>query len=313
MLDKVNTKGFPIRVGNSSIHSSAKTRNLGIIFDTNMSFRNHICHVSRSIRYQLRNLGFVRKYQSQNATEQLVHALISSRLHFCNSLFVSLPLQQLNKLQRLQNSAARLFTLTKKTCHMTPVLKSLHWLPVEKRITFKVLLLVYHAVHGFSPVYIQNSIQAYTVQPSTQTQVIRLRSSDSSLLQVPRSLRSWGDHSFSHAGPTLWNSLPLFLRQASSASSFKQLVKTCLHSNSIFKFATLCDGFVRYTRSHYYYILLHYSKKLKEHVDIMIFIERYPLKRCQGCVKLIASKVNCFLSINDLSEVQLCMSSNSWT
>ena len=50
-----------------------------------------------------------------------------------------------------------------------------------------------------------------------------------------------------------------------------------------------------------------------EHVDIMIFIERYPLKRCQGCVKLIASKVNCFLNITDLSEVQLCMSSNSWT
>ena len=45
----------------------------------------------------------------------------------------------------------------------------------------------------------------------------------------------------------------------------------------------------------------------------MICIERYPLKRCQGCVKLIASKVNCFLNINDLSEVQLCMSSNSWT
>ena len=55
------------------------------------------------------------------------------------------------------------------------------------------------------------------------------------------------------------------------------------------------------------------TSKLKEHVDIMIFIERYPLKRCQGCVKLIASKVNCFLNITDLSEVQLCMSSNSWT
>ena len=60
-------------------------------------------------------------------------------------------------------------------------------------------------------------------------------------------------------------------------------------------------------------IYIHYSKKLKEHFVIMIFIERYPLKRCQGCVKLIASKVNWFLKINDLSEVQLCMSSNSWT
>ena len=60
-------------------------------------------------------------------------------------------------------------------------------------------------------------------------------------------------------------------------------------------------------------LIIHYSKKLKEHVDIMICIERYPLKRCQDCVKLIASKVNCFLNITDLSEVQLCMSSNSWT
>ena len=58
---------------------------------------------------------------------------------------------------------------------------------------------------------------------------------------------------------------------------------------------------------------IHYSKIIKEHFDIMIFIERYPLKRCQGCVKPIASKVNCFLNITDLSEVQLCMSSNSWT
>ena len=64
---------------------------------------------------------------------------------------------------------------------------------------------------------------------------------------------------------------------------------------------------------HLLQLLIHYSKKLKEHFDIMIFIERYPLKRYQGCVKLIASKVNCFLNINDLSEVQLCMSSNSWT
>ena len=66
-------------------------------------------------------------------------------------------------------------------------------------------------------------------------------------------------------------------------------------------------------RQNMFFFNIHYSKKLKEHFDIMIFIERYPLKRCQGCVKLIASKVNCFLNINDLSEVQLCMSSNSWT
>ena len=80
-----------------------------------------------------------------------------------------------------------------------------------------------------------------------------------------------------------------------------------------------CDLFVKMEQVKLLHIFhrdccqIHYSNKLKEHVDIMIFIERYPLKRCQGCVKLIASKVNCFLNITDLSEVQLCMSSNSGT
>ena len=221
MLGKVDMKEFHIQVGNNIIYPATKTRNLGVIFDTNMSFNDHVSHVSRSIRYQLRNLSFVRKYLSRSATEQLVHALISSRLDFCNSLFLSLSQQQLTKLQRLQNSAARLVTLTKKACHITPVLHSLHWLPVEKRITFKIMLLVYHIVHGSSPLYLQNSIHAY--QPPR-----RLRSSDSSLLQVPRCRHSWGDHSFSYAGPALWNSLPLLLRQASSVSSFKQLLKTYL-------------------------------------------------------------------------------------
>ena len=70
---------------------------------------------------------------------------------------------------------------------------------------------------------------------------------------------------------------------------------------------------VIYQLSRMFNFIIHYSKQLNEHFDIMIFIERYLLKRCQACVKLIASKVNCFLNINDLSEVQLCMSSNSWT
>lgn len=112
MLNKVATKDSCIHVGNNTVYPSSKTRNLGVIFDTSMSFNDHVSHISRSIRYQLRNLSFVRKYLTRDATEQLVHALISSRLDFCNSLFLSLSQQQMSKLQRLQNSAARLVTLT---------------------------------------------------------------------------------------------------------------------------------------------------------------------------------------------------------
>ncbi|XP_071504088.1 uncharacterized protein [Diadema antillarum] len=161
MLGKVDMKDLGIHVGDNVVYPSPQTRNLGVIFDVNMSFNAHVSHISRSIRYQLRNLSFIRSYLTRSATEQLVHALISSRLDFCNSLLLGLSQRQLSKLQRLQNSAARLVTLTKKSCHITPVLQSLHWLQVEKRIIFKVLLLVYHTVHGSSPLYLQNSIHLY--------------------------------------------------------------------------------------------------------------------------------------------------------
>ena len=143
---------------------------------------------------------------------------------FCNSIFYGLPLQQTQRLQSLQNSSARLLTFTRKTAHITPVLKSLHWLPVLKRIQFKILMLVHRAIHNMSPEYIIDSILEYN-PPRT------LRSSSSQLLQVPRTVHSWGDRSFSHAGPTLWNNLPPFLRNIPSYTAFKEQLKSYLFNS----------------------------------------------------------------------------------
>ena len=87
-------------------------RNLGIIFDANLSLKNHITHLSQSVRFQLHILGFIRKYLTKFAAEQLIHALVSSRSDFCNSLFCNLTQKEINRLQRLQNCAARLLTYT---------------------------------------------------------------------------------------------------------------------------------------------------------------------------------------------------------
>ena len=164
MLSKVKSETIEICIGNNSIKPSkhAKTaRNLGVVYDSNLSFKNHITYLSQSVRFQLRNLGFIRKYLTKSAAEQLIHALISSRLDFCNSLFCNFPQKEMIRMQRLQNCAARLLTYTKKTMHITPVLRSLHWLPVHKRITFKILLLVYRSLHKLAPSYLQNTLNVY--------------------------------------------------------------------------------------------------------------------------------------------------------
>ena len=218
-------QSFDITMLDSVISPSQNCRNLGVMLNSSMSMSTHVSSICKSVRYQLRNLGFIRKYLTRSTTEKLVHALISSRLDFCNSMLHQLPNTQLARLQKLQNTAARIVTLSSRRTHITPILKTLHWLPVRDRIIFKLLLLVFRSLHGSAPDYNRRLIVEY--KPTR-----RLRSSDSFLLVVPQTRTSWGDRSFSHSGPYLWNKLPLSIRSLPALSDFKTALKTHLFLHS---------------------------------------------------------------------------------
>ena len=133
-LNKIDVNS--IAVAGNDINVSQSCRNLGIMFDSNMTMSDQIQSVCKSVRYQLRNLGFIRNYLTRSATEKIVHALISSRIDFGNALLYNLPYSQLTKLQILQNAPADIVTLSNKYSHITPVLETLHWLPIRERIIF---------------------------------------------------------------------------------------------------------------------------------------------------------------------------------
>ena len=144
-------------------------------------------------------IGRIRSYLSQEICERLVHPFISSKLDSCNSILYGLPVTELDKLQRVQNVAARFISRTPKSHHITPVLQQPHWLPVKDRISFK-LLLTFKALHGLAPVYISELIKPYNPSRS-------LRSSTLNYLSVPKSnTATYGDRCFSVAAPKLWNS-----------------------------------------------------------------------------------------------------------
>ena len=152
----------------------------------------------------------------------IIHAFISSRLDYCNSLFTCLSKNQLYRLQTVQNSAARLLMHINKRAHITPVLAALHWLPVQYRIQFKILVITFRALHGQVPFYISDLIQLHTPTRS-------LRSLGQMLLVVPRTnFKTRGDRSFQAVAPRLWNDLPLSLRCVDSVESFKKQLKTLL-------------------------------------------------------------------------------------
>lgn len=204
------------------VKPSAKS--LGVILEPDLCFKKQINAVVKNSFYQLRVITRLKPTLSFKDLETVIHAFITSRLDYCNALYFGLPQNQLARLQLVQNAAARLLTGTKRREHISPVLSSLHWLPVSFRIDFKMLLLVFKSLHGQAPVYISDMLRHCSSSRP-------LRSKDKGLLQVGRSrLKQKGDRAFEIAAPRLWNSLPPDIRSAPTTSAFKSKLKTYLYT-----------------------------------------------------------------------------------
>ena len=137
-------------------------------------------------------------------------------------MLYGLPASVTNKMQRLQNTCARMITRTRRRDHITPVLVKLHWLPVRRRIEYKMLSHAYRAIHRQAPQYMCDMLSLY--QPTRA-----LWSQSTLTLAVPRSrTKTYGDRCFPKAAALLWNSLPASLRDTNSIASFQRGLKTFL-------------------------------------------------------------------------------------
>ena len=207
---------------------SPSVTNLGVKFDPHLTFNTHINHLCRTAFYHLKNISKLRPLLTLPDAEKLVHAFISSRLDYCNGLFFGIPGKSIQKLQYIQNSAARVLKRVRKYDHITPILFSLHWLPVSARIDFKILVMTHNCINGLAPPYLQELIKQKKTTPRT------LRSATKFLLEEPDTkLRTMGDRALCSAGPRLWNSLPTDLRAPQTLDSFKAGLKTFLFRKAL--------------------------------------------------------------------------------
>ena len=216
-----------VKVGGVDIKPVEKVRNLGSWFDNHMPMNIHVGKVCSKAFRGLYNIRQIRKFLSMDSTKTLIHAFVTSHLDYCNSLLAGIPQYQLQRLQKVLNAAARLIYQSPRHSHITPILISLHRLPVKFRVDFKIALLVYKALNGSAPSYI-----SALLSPKSASKY-DLRSDDQDLLQVPATkLKTVGDRAFTSAAPRIWNTLPSEIRQSENISIFKKQLKTFLFKNA---------------------------------------------------------------------------------
>jgi len=141
----------PLPVGSKMIHPVPTIRDLCVLLDSSLTMKQHVNKVAAACYCQLRRLRQIRRRVSPEVTTQLVLALVTSRLDYCNSVLASLPQSTVEPLQRVQNAAARMIFNLGRHEHVTPCFIQLHWLPVRFRITYKLCTLMYNIRAGKCP------------------------------------------------------------------------------------------------------------------------------------------------------------------
>jgi hypothetical protein len=220
-LRKITILG--VQVGDDVICPVSNVRNLDVLFDKHLAMDKHISKICSTAYFHLHNIRIIRKYLTHEAARIIIQSLVSSQLDYCNALLSGIPCYLIKKLQHVQNAAARVIFNLRKYDHISPALNRLHWLSVKNRIDFKVLLIVFKALHNKAPQYITDMIVRVADRP------YNLRSNEEVLLQVLRyKSKTLGGRAFAIRAPALWNTLPAEIRSIDNISVFKQKLKTFL-------------------------------------------------------------------------------------
>jgi hypothetical protein len=231
VASKTNAKkfasGLGVSVAGSHIAYSVNLKSLGVTLDQSLTFDQHVCNVVKTSNFHIRALRHIRPMLDRKVANTIACSIVSTRLDYCNSLLYGTSMRNIQKLQRVQNNLARIVIGTRRREHITPVLKDLHWLPVEQRIRYKVALVTHKVLATSQPHYLAELVTPY--KPTRGG----MRSEHQHRLAIPTGLKSsFGTRTFTRASESVWNNLPENIRTISTLGTFKSKLKTHLFSSA---------------------------------------------------------------------------------
>ena len=214
MFKCINDSGF-------DVHPTQSVQYLGVMLDQTLSFDNQVTNILKSSFAFLRSLYRLRNYLSKNCLLSAVNTFVFSRIDYCNSLLSFCSNKTIKRLQRVQNCLARVVKCLPRRAPTSASIRSLSWLRIQERITFKICCFVHKCIYGSPPVYIKSLVSF----PHAGASNYSLRSESSPFLYVPVTRVANSRRAFYFKAPKLWNSLPLFIRQEPRYNVFKRRLK----------------------------------------------------------------------------------------
>ena len=214
-----------ILVADNAIVVAREIKSLGVVLDEKLSFDAHVDKICKAAQYHIRALRHIRQSLSTEVAKSVACSIVGSRVDYCNSLLIGISAKNINKLQKIQNTVARVITGHRKFDHITPVLKDLHWLPIKSRLKFKLSTIVFKTLSSNQPAYLRELMHH---PPLVRT----LRSTENNYLVVPRCKTVIASRAFSIAAPTVWNEIPVEIRNSTSLLTFKKKLKTFFFDQS---------------------------------------------------------------------------------
>ena len=201
-------------------------RNLGVILDPNLTFDDHITTSVSECIAGLAQINRVKHCLDKNTLLAVIHALVFSKMYYCSNVWANTTNKNVRKLQAVQNFACRIVSGAKKYDHVTPLLKSLSWLPVKDQLYYRQAIMAFKCMTGQAPEYLTSE---FITREHPEVSERTTRSSQE--LNIPLFRTASGQRTFYYRPVKLWNNLESFLKLSTSVEIFKRSLKSQLLDN----------------------------------------------------------------------------------
>ena len=204
-------------IGNAQVPFKQSVKNLGLTLHCHFTMNAHFSNIAQTCYFELYRLASIRRFLTSTTTATLVSTFVLYRINYCDSLLIGSTHDVTSHLHRIQNYAARVIVCLPRSSSITTHLRSLIWLPVKARSTYKMACLCYHCHSSTAPSCVVDMLH---IRPS-HTRNTRSSSYTMPLLNRPAHCKATlGDRSFSFASSSIWNPTPNAVSYAPSLSSY---------------------------------------------------------------------------------------------